>query len=151
MVWNVWQSWIILILGSSSSTNFNLPLKFLSDALKFMMLSEMSFWKANWVTLCLTFSPPLLVNGGWGPTCLGGDPRFHGWGPASCSPSWLPMSPHIYGTLKEYGECFNQNIITVRDTSPLFPLQNTLHHFKHTCPSLLQLSEAVLEVLFREY
>jgi hypothetical protein len=56
---------------------------------------------------------------------------------------------HLRGVIKTYGECLNKKITTVKDIAinplKILPLaSNTL------IPSFLPLSEAVLEVLFRE-
>jgi hypothetical protein len=53
--------------------------------------------------------------------------------------------------IKKYGECLNKKkIITVKDTLSLIPLKILPIASNTLIPSFFPLSEAVLEVLFRE-
>ena len=53
---------------------------------------------------------------------------------------------YVQGVIKKYGECLNKKkIITVKDTLPLIPLA-----LYTLIPLFLPLSQAVLEILFRE-
>ena len=57
----------------------------------------------------------------------------------------------IRGVIRKYGECLNKKkVIAVKDTLPLIPLKILPLASNTLIPSFLPLSEAVLEVLFRE-